>query len=304
MKVVISGLPFFGRKLAEDLRSINNFHTFEFYNTYESFWDKIKFFFALFTADVVLSMNGVTDKSGSLDWAILLKKKIWMQWQGTDVLTAIKRKKQGNITLKYIDKSYQSTDAEWLRDELESINIKCEINHFKWTNYKKLTDKFPAISAYSYMLEGKEAFYGWGRLEHLAINNPDIEFKIVGTSGKRLKHYKNIHFLGWVNKDIFEKIRNETPIFIRLPEHDGYSESVIDALAAGNEILWSINHPNCYYAIEKNDLFVFNEILSKLKNNGIKRNMDNIEFAYSNFSKEHNLKILIRNLERLNERKN
>lgn len=304
MKVVISGLPFFGKKLAQDLNTLKTKHTFLFYNTYESTLDKLKFFFSLLSADIVISMNGVTDKSGSLDWAILLKKKIWMQWQGTDVLNAIKRKKEGNLELKYINKSYQSTDAEWLLEELKSIKITCEINHFKWTEYKSLSPNFSKIAAYSYMIEGKEAFYGWNRLENLAINNPEIEFKIVGTFGKNLKHYKNVHFLGWVNKADFEQMRMETPIFIRLPQHDGYSVSVIDALAAGNEVMWSIQHPNCYFATTKNDLTVFHEIVSKLNQNGLKRNNENIEFAYTNFSKEHNLKIFTRKLEQFNERKN
>jgi len=303
MKVVISGLPFFSKKLAADLNSIKSKHSFIFLNTYESKIDKIKFFFSVLPADIVLSMNGVTDRSGSLDWAILLKKKIWMQWQGSDVLNAIKRKNNKTINLKYVNNSYQSTDASWLLKELNTIGIKCEINQFKWTEYKKQSDNYTKISVYSYMLEGKEDFYGWKRIENLAINNPEIEFKIAGTSGNQLKKHANVHFLSWLSKDKFEKLRIDTPIFLRLPEHDGYSLSVIDALAAGNEVLWSTKHPNCYFSKKEDDQKVFTEIVSKLKGNGLKRNIENIEFAYVNFSKEHNLKIFIRNLEHFYERK-
>lgn len=303
MKVIISGLPFFSKKLAADLNSIKSEHSFIFLNTYESFADKIKFFLSVPFADVVISMNGVSDKSGSLDWAILLKKKIWMQWQGSDVLNAIKRKYNYTINLKYINYSYQSTDAFWLLKELNAIDIICEINQFKWTEYKILNENFSELSVYSYLLEGKEDFYGWKRIENLAINNPEIEFKIAGTTGNQLKKHPNVHFLGWLSKDRFEQLRINTPIFLRLPEHDGYSLSVIDALAAGNEVLWSSNHSNCYFSKKEDDQKMFTEILSKLEGNGLKRNKENIEFANANFSKDHNLKLFIRNLEQFYERK-
>jgi glycosyltransferase involved in cell wall biosynthesis len=303
MKVIISGLPYFSKKLAADLNSTKSQHSFIFLNTYESFIDKIKFFLSVPFADVVISMNGVSDKSGSLDWAILLKKKIWMQWQGSDVLNAIRRKNNNTLNLKYIKNSYQSTDATWLFKELKTIDINCEINQFKWTEFKKLSNNYTDISVYSYLLEGKEDFYGWKRIENLAINNPKIEFKIAGTSGNQLKKHPNVHFLGWLSKDKFEQLRIDSPIFLRLPEHDGYSLSVIDALAAGNEVLWSTIHPKCYFSKKEDDEKVFTEIVSKLEGNGLKRNKENIEFAYVNFSKESNLNTLIRNLEQFNERK-
>jgi hypothetical protein len=303
MKVLISGLPYFSKKLAADLNSTKSEHSFIFLNTYESFIDKLKFFLSVPFADVVISMNGVSDKSGSLDWAILLNKKIWMQWQGSDVLNAIKRKNNNTLNLKYINNSYQSTDASWLLEELNAIDINCEINQFKWTEFKKLSNNYSDISVYSYLLEGKEDFYGWKRIENLAINNPKIEFKIAGTSGNQLKKHPNVHFLGWLSKDKFEQLRIDSPIFLRLPEHDGYSLSVIDALAAGNEVLWSTKHPKCYFSKKEDDQKVFTEIVSKLEGNGLKRNIENIEFAYVNFSKESNLNTLIRNLEQFNERK-
>ena len=91
MLVLVNGLPLFGQKLASDLNEFDSNNRYVFFNTYYSLWDKILFFLLVPFCRLVISFNGVSDKSGSLDAALFFRKKIVMQWQGTDVLLAKQR---------------------------------------------------------------------------------------------------------------------------------------------------------------------------------------------------------------------
>ena len=89
MKFIFNGLPYFGKKLVNDLNDFAPQNSFSFFDTYSSKVEQIKFASSLPFSNLVISMNGVSEKSGSLDLVLKLKKRLLMQWQGTDVLIAL-----------------------------------------------------------------------------------------------------------------------------------------------------------------------------------------------------------------------
>ncbi len=298
MKVVFVGLQYFGKKLTHDLNAFAPQHSFSFFDTYTSKVEQVKFAAALPFADLLISLNGVSDKSGSLDLAITMKRKIIMHWQGTDVLAAMESAKKRNINRKYIDYSENYTDAPWLKDELKTIDINCSLLEYKWLDSSLAPEKFKTISTYTYLAKDKEEFYGWHIIRQLAEMHPEVDFFIAGTEGKGLKEKKNIHFLGWVDKDKMAELRTNNPIFLRLPQHDGYSLSVLEALSCGNEVIWSIPHSQSRFAVNFNEADkAFNKITEELKNRGLKRNENNILFVKNNLSKEKILGTFINKLE-------
>jgi monofunctional biosynthetic peptidoglycan transglycosylase len=103
MLVLINGLPLFSKQLAENLGHFDSNSNYVFCDTYNSKLHQLKFLALLPFADVVISMNGVTDNSGSLNAVLKLKKPLIMQWQGTDSLLAVERNKSGAIKRDYID---------------------------------------------------------------------------------------------------------------------------------------------------------------------------------------------------------
>ena len=75
MLVLVNGLPLFSKRLVKDLNSLDKNNTYVFADTYYSLWDKIKFFTLLPFSKIVISFNGVSDNSGSLNWVLKFKKK-------------------------------------------------------------------------------------------------------------------------------------------------------------------------------------------------------------------------------------
>ena len=119
MRILSNGLPFFSRKLAKDLNAFDEENSYVFYDTYYSKWEQFKFLLALPFAGAVLSSNGVSDKSKSLDLALFFRKKLLMQWHGTDVQLAVERQKNNTINRKYIDAAQHIVSAPWFVDELK-----------------------------------------------------------------------------------------------------------------------------------------------------------------------------------------
>jgi glycosyltransferase involved in cell wall biosynthesis len=300
MRILFVGLPHFGKKVVKDLRSFAPEHSFSFYDTYYSRAARIKFALNLPFADLVISMNGASDRSGSLDMVLGMKKKLWLQWQGTDVLLALERSGNSNINRKYIDYGYNFTDAPWLRDELQTAGIECELAGFKWLRGKELPPAFSEVSVYSYLSRGREDFYGWEIIRRLAEKNPEIPFYIAGTDGRGLEASPNVQFKGWLPSSEMQVLQENTPVYLRLPRHDGYSLTVLEALSCGSEVIWSMQHEKCNFLPSSgNAEILFSRVLQKLHAGNLARNGDNMEYTRSSFSEEKVLGRLLLKIEEI-----
>jgi len=263
MRVIITGLPLFGKYLAKGLTKVDKENSYKFYNTYYSKKDKIRFFIAVLFADIVVSCKGVSEKSKALDWALFLKKKILMQWQGTDVLEAINRSRSNSINNKYIVKSTHVTDATWLQEELSSININADLLDYKCLKIPVSINREKQKSVLSYVGKNNEQFYGVKSLVSLAKDNPSIHFDVVGTDGKNCEIQPNILYHGWVSKNKLNELMDKAKLVLRLTEHDGNSLNVMEALLNGNEVIWTCPHSLVNYYDGNNLQGLFTEVLNK-----------------------------------------
>ena len=237
MLVLINGLPLFSKRLADDLNAFDTSNKFIFCDTYNSKVQQLKFLALLPFADVVISMNGVTDYSGSLNAVLRLKKKLIIQWQGTDSLMALERFKNGTIKRDYIDHAFHFVDSPWLFDEVSSIQLKPQHVPFKFAEEKMPIEKFNGISAMTYIADKRQAFYGIHQFNAVAEANPEVEFKLFGVINPEVKLPAHVKSFGWVASDVFQKHLRETPIFFRLAEHEGFPVSVIEAMSFGCEVI-------------------------------------------------------------------
>jgi hypothetical protein len=286
MLVLVNGLPLFSQRLVRDLNLFDPKNRYVFTNTYYSKIDKIKFIFLISFTKIVISFNGVSDESGSLNWVIRLKKKLIMQWQGTDVSLAVERYKSNTINKKYIDYATHFTDAPWLKDELNVILKSIEILPFKYIETEQAPEKFPEISVLTYIGKGREEFYGYEIIKDSAKANPGIDFHIIGIDGQDLVKTDNIYFYGWINEEEVRQIMKRIPIFVRLTQHDGNSLVVTEALSYGCEVIWSYPYEKCYLANsieELNKILV--ELSEKIKQRNYEPNLDNIKFVKENYNK-------------------
>lgn len=294
MKIIFTGLPYFGKKLVDDLNEFDKVNAYYFFNTYYSWWDKLKFVFHLLNADRVISINGASSNSGALNWVIRLKKKLILQWQGSDALTAISNFKNKTFNSKYIDYAKSFTDALWLKEELKEIGINVEILNFKHCETASNNIPFNSVNAVSYMIEGQEKFYGLDTINHLAENFPAISFHIIGSSGLNLAHPENVIFYGWVNKKKVKDLMNENAVFIRFPEHDGNSLSVLEAISNGNYVLWNQPHTQVKCVTNYDEVVQsFGDLIESVRANNLAKNIENLNWANAHLKRDAVLKSYI-----------
>ncbi len=300
MRVLISGLPLFSMRLANDLSSIEPSSSFRFLNTYYSKLAKLKFLLLLPFCDVVISFNGVSDQSGSLDWVLFFRKKLVMQWQGTDVMLAEQRTLKGIINRKYIDYATHFHDAPWLGEELYKLNIISSKVHFKYgkTAFTELK-RYNAISVLAYIPQARQSFYGFEQTRAAAIAFPEIIFNIIGMESSEIELPKNINLLSWQSSEKVGELMKDCSIYIRLTEHDGFSVTMIEALSVGMEVIWSYKADNCHFAQTDQELIEKIALSSKLiEERNYMPNLANVEMIEQHFSKS---KVLTNYCKKLHE---
>lgn len=287
MKFLFNGLPYFGQLLTTALNELHPEHSFQFRDTYGSRTEQLKFMADLPFSNLVFSLNGVASPSGSMKAVVTLKKKLILHWQGTDVTYAVEQARKGQLYREFIDYAPGYTDAPWMQKELQDAGIPCDLLAYKWTEPVSVPEHYTSLSAYTYMGEGKEELYGWKHVETLANEFPQVEFYIAGTGGSGISRPRNVHFLGWISREAMKELRETHPVFLRLPAHDGHSLSVMEALSAGNEVIWTMPHEQCrQYRQGTSAKELFESCLHDIEQRQLMPNRKNIEFARNNYDKK------------------
>ena len=287
MLVLINGLPLFSKRLADDLNKFDAGSRYIFCNTYNSKLQQLKFLFLLPFADLVISMNGVTDNSGSLNAVLRLKKKLIMQWQGTDSLLAIERFKNGTIKRDYINHALHFVDSPWLNTELLSIGLKPQQVPFKFAEVKNVIEKYTSLSAMTYIADKRQAFYGIHQFKAVAEKYPSIEFKLFGVVNPEVELPINVKSYGWVPSDVFQNHLRETPIFFRLAEHEGFPVSVIEAMSFGCEVIMTSPYEYSYTAKSTEEvLLAFDKVKQLVEDRNLTPNHNLVAMTKRDYDKD------------------
>jgi len=172
-------------------------------------------------------------------------------WLGTDVLYAITDKSykwRARITSLFIDKHLAV--APHLVQELDSVGIRAEevpiVSQFIPNTLRSA--ELVEIRVLAYLPDEWEQFYGAAVVYQLAQQFPYVQFLVVGgTQGKQIG-LTNVSNLGSVPAMKMDEVYGMAPIMIRVVEHDGLSRMVLEALAKGNQVIYSYDFPYCYRA--------------------------------------------------------
>lgn len=278
-----SGIALFAQPLVRVLNEVDPYNTYVYCNMKSNIFEKIKFYYHILTADVLFVLYVDAFYMKSVDFALKLKKKVILSWIGTDVLNAIPRIKQGVFNQNYIHKTIHVSASKWLQDELKEVGIKSlYVPNIIINNFSKniMPKKFSILTR---IAQNREVFYGIETVKKLALEYPNIEFKIAG-----IENYENlsvnIHCLGWI--DVKEELKNST-LFLRFMEHDGESHAVIEALSLGKEVIYNYPFPFCHYVTTYNEI---KEELNKLillhNKQALQINEDSINFVKTYYSKD------------------
>jgi len=290
MNIAIIGNSYFGTILANKLRLFDKKNSYTYYNTSESFIDKVKFILKLPTINVVYNISATISGGGALNLALKLNKKIVQHFIGSDVLVAKKDLEYSYEDKRLINKSKYLSVVSWLKEELKDIGIASEVKYIMVYESEQEPKEFNKFSVLTYMSSSKEQFYGLDDYIKLAIDFPELEFKIAG-----IKNYKglpsNIECLGWTN--MLNELQKST-IFIRNAKHDGLPYTVLEALSLGRVVLFNKEFPYTNYFNSYNTLrdSLASYYLEYCKNN-LKVNYNAIEYIKQTFNKDRVLSQLV-----------
>jgi len=196
--------------------------------------------------------------------AKLLGKKTICHWIGSDILQVLKNRKS-RLKVKLLDGiiDLHLAGSETLVEELRTVGIKAQwmplVSQIEVVSIPPFPQRFSVLS---YVSDTRPEFYGMSFICKLAQEFPDVDFLIVGTKGRELEKKSNVAYLGW-QKDM-RKIYNRTTVFLRFPQHDGLSLSVLESMAFGRQVIWNNKFPYCHYARTYDEA---KKALIKIKNN-------------------------------------
>lgn len=183
--------------------------------------------------------------------AKIYKKKVISHWIGSDVLKA---QELGNLksVQSYIDCNL--TCSPIIKEELLELKIESKEIPILPMNMSEEYSALPAKhGVIMYLPKGNEKFYGISYLEYAAKEFKDLDFYIVGNDNDSI-NLKNVHFLGKIPKEKMFELYDKTSILIRLPEHDGLSLMLLEALVKGKEVIYCYDFPHTVRVTNNNEL--------------------------------------------------
>jgi hypothetical protein len=249
LKIIIVGLPLFAERLAKSLSEFDPKNHYSFLNTYYSKKDKLKARFLIPRADLLFSINGSVVASGVFDLAMRKKVPIIMNWVGTDVLLATEAVKRGDFRKDYISYARHFCEVNWIQDELKAIGINADIVNFAsfdktFQLVNPISQKFTVLT---YIPNQRSEFYGPNLFLNVARFFPDINFIIAGTTAEEYQPLpENVKALGWVED--MDSLYANVHLCVRIPEHDGLSTFILEALARGKDVIYKYPFDYCLQA--------------------------------------------------------
>lgn len=249
-----------------------------------SLFEYIKSVFSIIYSDIVLFVGGCVKKSTIINIALLFNKKVVFFWMGSDVITA-KKVNKNLIYHRYIDNCAHICECNWIKEELSELGINADIINIAIVNKneKNTYNNWDNMNIICYSGENREYFYGYNYIYKLAQVYPQYIFNVVGTSGKNVPKLSNIRFHGLVD-NLEQKFANNF-LFIRVPQHDGLSVSVLEALSHRNWVIYSYPLKYTYkcnnFEKIKNS---FEKVIRHFQDR--KRNDDAVKYVYYNYNRD------------------
>jgi hypothetical protein len=237
-KAVVVGFEYYGRFLARLLNEHSQRWHLEYFPGRRL--AMIRAMVAMLSADALVTFGGPAPNVALLELARRRKIPVIVIWAGTDVLVA----KDDPHMLELI-KNYKLTnvsDGPWLVDELRALGI--ESTYVPVTAVTPPAQPAPLPSTFRVLAclpEPRRPFYGERAVYDIARAFPDVPFTVIGAGKPNPIAPANVEFTGFVD-DVAARI-DESTVVLRMPQHDGKSMLVLEALARGRHVLWNYDFP-------------------------------------------------------------
>jgi hypothetical protein len=168
-------------------------------------------------------------------------------WLGTDVLETVKETHAGTIRRASVSSARDDLHlavAPWLTSELESVGVHATTALLPPPNRAPpVAPPLPAeFSVLTYLPGARFGFYGGDAILTAARRLPEVRFDIIGDRGEASRTAPvNVHYHGWV-ADMSQRYAN-TAVVVRIPEHDGFGNTVIEGLLHARHVIYTYEVP-------------------------------------------------------------
>ena len=241
LRLAIGGSPYFGRRLATLLAG-DGLHT-RYVETRGWRPDRALPVLRLARAAGLIYLCGGQIAHGSRPHLLRLAVRcpIVMHWTGSDVPYARGVIARGRMAAALRDRCVHWAGAPWLVDELAELGITARWVPHSHVDVPAQTPPFPAaFTVLAYLLEQREEFYGAAAVRAVAEALPEARVLVAGVEDLA-DSPDNVDCLGWQND--MAPVYAAAHVLLRLPEHDGLSFMVQEALALGRYAIWNHSFP-------------------------------------------------------------
>ncbi len=187
--------------------------------------------------DVVYQMGGPLVPRSVFEACKLFHKPIVKHWLGSDTLRLhdpeVQRQCASSIVTNW-------ADAPWLVDELKAEGITGDVMGLSPIVATAELPMPPApLTVLWFLPEDRFEFYGGQMALSLARSMPDVRFLFVGCERRGRPAPPNVEYLGFLKNIDLAYARAH--VLVRMPDHDGLSQMVLEALNHGRYVIW--NYP-------------------------------------------------------------
>lgn len=162
-------------------------------------------------------------------------RPIIKHWVGTDVLRAgqpeVRRQNETGRVEHW-------ADAPWLADELRAVGIDAKfVSLSPVAEVPEMPLPPPPLTVLTYLPEDKYEFYGAQIVYEVARRMPDARFLVLASERRGRVTPANVDFIGY--HDEMEHVYGRCHVLVRMPDHDGMSQMVLEALNHGRYAVWN-----------------------------------------------------------------
>ena len=243
-RILILGLPFFGKMLANDLAGLGWKADYLAHpGKSATGWARVAKSAA--RADIVYLIGSRVDRSSPQDRLLRLRRKpVVIHWVGTDVQIAIDEHRRHNVSLRVAERPTHWCDAPWLVDELRTMGIVSEYVPLpipiESAPSPPLPAEFRVLLYYPVDAFDREVF-DIETMMRLPLEFPQVNFTLIPSPANTLPQPlpDNLEALPWVED--MDALYRRISVIVRLTSHDGQSFMAAEALSRGRYVIWT--HP-------------------------------------------------------------
>jgi O-antigen/teichoic acid export membrane protein len=255
--ILVCGVPYFASRTAALLRSRDWNVLLAVDESGPRWLSRLKFLKTLFSApmvDLIYQLGGPTVSRRLFGLCKFLNRPIVLHWLGSDVSQATDPQVAARVASQYDSGLITNwACAPWLVDELRWRGVGSQWVAPTFVKNSVSSPLPPApLTILVYLPDERFDFYGGQIVLSLANRFSEMRFVAVGGTGKDRFHPENVEFLGWQSD--MNRTYERCHVLLRMAQHDGLSNMVIEALNHGRYAIWNRRHPCVAFATTEEEV--------------------------------------------------